>query len=347
MIRYGKSSAGYLRLKSLFYNRDANRDWSDLAHSIGALYRQQPLRDGCVVCGMTFGEPSFIFHESPYSFCADCGHLNGHHEDTLEFTTRLYEMNMNRTTDVYTDQTHESFMQRVYDIYFPKVNFMCDRLRDFDEDPMALRYVDIGAGAGHFVVALQEAGLTNAVGYETSKELVESTNALFGKEFLRHNEVGVLNETVANIKADLIAMIFSLEHVHMLRSFLNALRLNPYCRYFYFAVPTVSPSIALEVLYPHVMPRVLGLGHTHLFSDRSIERMCRDFGLQRVAEWWFGATAFDFHRSISIQLEERVETRGLNSMWNDMMLPLIDDLNLVFDKYKFSSEVHLLTIIDR
>ena len=347
MIRYGKSSTGYLESKSLFYNRDANQDWSDLAHSIGALYCKQPLRDGCVVCGMKFGEPSFIFHESPYSFCTDCGHLNGHHEDTLEFTARLYEMSMNRTVDVYMDQTHESFMKRVHDLYYPKVNFMCEGLRDFDEDPMALRYVDLGAGAGHFVAALREVGLINAIGYETSKELVEGTNALFGEEFLRHNEMGGLNEIVTTVEADLIAMIFSLEHVPALRSFLNALRLNPHCRYFYFAVPTVSPSIALEVLYPHVMPRVLGLGHTHLFSNQSIDRMCREFGLQRVAEWWFGSTAFDFHRSISYQLGERTETRGLNSMWNDMMLPLIDDLNLIFDKHQFSSEVHLLTLIER
>ena len=191
------------------------------------------------------------------------------------------------------------------------------------------------------------AGLTRTVGYETSEELVDGANALFGGTLLRHNALNTLDKLAATVEADVIAMIFSLEHIPALRSFLSALRSNPRCRYFYFAVPTVSPSIMLEALFPHVMPRVLGLGHTHLFSDQSLERICREFGLRRAAEWWFGANAFDLHRFVSVQLGERAETKGAVAAWNDMVLPLIDDLQLVFDKHKLSSEIHLVTAVER
>ncbi len=347
MIRYGKSSEMYLEYKSLFYDRDTNQLWSDLARRVGALYCRQPLREGCVVCGTAFKEPTFIFHGAPYSFCADCGHFNGHHEDTFEFAAQIYEAGMNETATVYMDRTRASFMERVDTIYSAKVVFMCDALRDLGEDPATLRYVDLGAGAGHFVMALRKAGMTRAIGYETSEELVDNTNVLFGEKLLRHNELDVLNDVAATVEADLISMIFSLEHVCALRSFLSALRSNPYCRYFYISVPTVSPTIVLEALFPHVMPRVLGLGHTHLFSDRSLERICQNFGLRRTAEWWFGANVFDLHRSISVLLGERPETNSAVVTWNDLMLPLIDALQLVFDERKLSSEVHLLTTIQR
>ena len=347
MIRYGKSSEEYLKHKAVFYDPDANRRWSNLAKRIGALYCRQPPRDGCVVCGAAFGEPAFILHGAPYSLCGDCGHFNGHHEDTPEFAACLYEAGMNETAAVYADRTRASFMERVRGIYDAKVAFMCDALYALGEDPAALRYVDLGAGGGHFVAALREAGLTRAVGYETSKELVDGANALFGGTLLRYNALDALAALAATVEADVIAMIFSLEHVHAIRSFLSALRSNPRCRYFYFAVPTVSPSIALEALFPHVMPRVLGLGHTHLFSDQSLERICREFGLRRAAEWWFGANAFDLHRFVSVQLGERAETKGAVTAWNDMVLPLIDDLQLVFDKHRLSSEIHLVTAVER
>lgn len=347
MIRYGKSSDEYLKLKAIFYDPEANRRWSELAAEVGAIYCRQPLREGCVVCGTAFGPPTFIFHGAPYSLCAVCGHFNGHHEDTPSFAAQLYEAGMNETAAVYGDQTRESFMERVHGIYDAKATFMCDALRARGEDPAVLRYADLGAGAGHFVAALREAGLDQSVGYETSAELVNSTNAMFGETLLHHNELDALNEIAATVEAEVIAMIFSLEHVHAIRDFLGALRSNHHCRYFYFAVPTMSPSVAFEALFPHIMPRVLGLGHTHLFSDRSLARICEEFGLERTAEWWFGSNAFDLHRFISTQLAARAETEATVAAWNDMMLPMIDDLQLVFDKHKLSSEIHLFTAIER
>jgi hypothetical protein len=49
MIKFGKSNAEYLRVKSFFYDPDDNRKYIDMATKVSAEYRQQPLRKGCVL----------------------------------------------------------------------------------------------------------------------------------------------------------------------------------------------------------------------------------------------------------------------------------------------------------
>jgi hypothetical protein len=233
-------------------------------------------------------------------------------------------------------------MFRVKSIYRPKVDFMCDTIREHGGDPTALSYADLGAGSGHYVVAMRESGLKNAIGYDVSIEAVEQANQLLGTEIMRHAEVNAIQELAANVDADVVTMIFSLEHVYGLRPFMEALRSNKRVKYFYFAVPVFNPSVFIEVASPDVMPRILGQGHTHLFSGKSIERLCAEFGLTVQGEWWFGANAFDIHRTVIAKLRAGGAKPAAEQAWNDMMLPIIDDLQLVFDRQKLSSEVHVL-----
>ncbi len=347
MIRYGKSNAEYMKQKAIFYDLDANGSWVERAKEIGAIYCEQPKRPGCVVCGTPFAKPLFVLHGATYSLCGECGHFNGHHQDTPDFARRLYATGMNEGAEVYSDRDREAFLGRVRSIYVPKAEFMRDALVELGEDPAKLRYADLGAGAGHYVMAMHELGYRDTVGFEVSGEMVAQGNAMFGAPVLSQNAIEDLPRIAREVDADVITMIFSLEHIEGLRAFVKAVTENPRVRYFYFAVPTVSPSLAFESLFPNVMPRILGFGHTHLFSDRSIEVLCREFGLARTAEWWFGSNAFDLHRYVATQLAADAKLAPMAEAWGEMLLPMIDELQLVFDRHKMASEVHVFTRVER
>ncbi len=52
MIRYGKSNAEYVRLKSVIYDPEQNRRWAELAEKVSGKYREQPRREACVACAV-------------------------------------------------------------------------------------------------------------------------------------------------------------------------------------------------------------------------------------------------------------------------------------------------------
>lgn len=347
MIKFGKSNAEYLKAKSYYLEAESNQYWSSKAVRASAKYAEQPARTHCVVCEAELGAPIFQYLGAAYAMCSECGHLNGVHEDTLEFSRFLYEEDHGDAVTAYDDESMETFMGRMRSVYLPKAQFLVDALVEQGEDPVTLRYADLGAGAGHFVVAMQECGLAHSVGYDASATMAGRTNDRFGREIMRANRVEDLTGLVETIEAEVITMIFSLEHVHGLNDFMAALKRNKALKYFYFALPLYTPSALLDVAFPHLAPRVLGLGHTHLFSDRSIDIMCNKFGLRRTAEWWFGANAFDVIRTIGATLRNNEQTAGAIEPWLNQMAPLMDDLQLVFDRHKQSSEVHLLSVVER
>ncbi len=54
-----------------------------------------------------------------------------------------------------------------------------------------------------------------------------------------------------------------------------------------------SPSVYFEMVFPTVFHRDLACGHTHLYIDSSLDWTCREFGFERLAEWWFGTDIVD------------------------------------------------------
>jgi hypothetical protein len=105
-------------------------------------------------------------------------------------------------------------------------------------------------------------------------------------------------------------------------------------------VPLYTPSALIDIAFPNFAPRVLGLGHTHLFTDRSIDVLCSRFHFRRMAEWWFGGNAFDIIRNIALSLDE-----GASKEWMEQMGRVIDGMQRAFDHQKLSSEVHILAAI--
>ena len=341
MLRFGKSAASLLSHKTGFF---ADND-ALLAEGkrIGGVYTAQPLRTVCKCCGAALEGESFVKQDIRYILCGRCGHLNGAHEDTDAFCAAIYvEEGGADYARTYSAEDREGYWKRVQDIYRPKAEFLRDALIEVDKTPETLHYADFGAGSGYLVAAMRDLGWANAQGFEVSVVQTQLAEAMIGTGAVKAHALNEAVAIAATVEADVVSMIGVLEHVQEPRRIVEALRENPRVRYFYISVPLFSPSTMIECAFPNVFQRQLSAGHTHLFTESSIDWLCDEFRMSRLSEWWFGTDWVDLFRSVSVELERNADTAALASYWRDMLIPTIDDAQLAMDTRKFSSEVHML-----
>ncbi len=341
MIRFGKSSASLLTLKQSFF--EENEAWLAYSKQLASVYVAQPRRTACKVCTGTLGEASFTKHGIEYVICVRCGHLNGAHEDTDAFCSAVYtDDGGERYARAYDAVTADAFTTRKKEIYSPKVQFLIDALREQGEHPEALFYADLGAGSGYLVGALLDAGLSQATGYEVSQSQVAVADRMVGPNLVRQHELNAIESVAAHLEAEVVSLIGVLEHVQRPRGLLDALRHNEHVRYIYVSVPLFSPCVFFEMAFEDVMPRQLSGGHTHLYTESSLDWTCREFDLDRVAEWWFGTDIVDLYRSMAVRLASSDLLRKTQENWMTMFEPVIDSLQMELDRQRLASEVHLL-----
>jgi hypothetical protein len=111
----------------------------------------------------------------------------------------------------------------------------------------------------------------------------------------------------------------------------------------FFSVPLFSPTVVIESVFKDVMPRHLVAGHTHLYTDNSIQYFCDEFGFQRQSEWWFGLDICDLFRSVLVSLQKSsTKNFPLQNYWSEYFMPLVDNLQSILDRAQACSEVHML-----
>jgi hypothetical protein len=339
LTRYGKKNV--IALKTAFFEQnDVLKE--DLLR-INAIYAAQPARERCKICDARLpSDGGFAKHGVAYVVCTVCRHLNGRHEDTDTFCAAVYNGDGGSAyAKNYTSADTEAYRRRVQEIYVPKAQFLADALTQ-QGFAMESGCVDLGAGSGYFVSALQECGIEKVAGYEVSQSQIELARRMNSKARMIKHELDEICTLAANVDADVISMIGVLEHLRQPRSLLQAIGCNRNVRYIYLSVPLFSSCVVLEAVFPEVMPRQLAGGHTHLFTEASLDHMAQEFGLERVAEWWFGSDMVDLFRSLSVQLGKTPGAQPLQQFASDSLLPLIDELQLVVDRKHLSSEVHMV-----
>jgi len=346
MIRFGKPSEFLIDLKKdLFLQNDAKLEE---IKQVAQLYRTQPRRTKCKMCTEQLGSVTFRKLGIQYITCGRCGHLNGAHEDTEEFCAALYTRDGGKSyAQTYYSENEEAFYERVRHIYLPKALFLTDALSEINEDPKYLSFADIGAGSGYFVSALLQSGMDDVVGYEVSKSQVEFGNSMLKTDLLKQHSLSDVMAICANLESDVVTLIGVLEHLRKPRELLAALRNNDSVHYLFFSVPLFSPCVFFEMVFPEVAPRHLVAGHTHLYTKDSIDHFCQEFGLEKVAEWWFGSDVMDLYRSVAVMLDHLPETGSMFERWKNVFQPLIDDIQMEIDKRRASSEVHMLVQVKR
>lgn len=347
MIRYGKSAQDILGFKQDFF--ESNDRLRDDLLKINRRYAEQPRRILCKLCTEKLpDQPKFTKHEVKYFICTRCGHLNGAYEDTKEFCSALYADDSGRDyAKTYSSSDKDIYFKRVEQIYVPKAKFLAEALREQGAEPNRLTYTDLGAGSGYFVAALRGIGLDQVTGYEVSESQVDlATKMLSGRHVVRH-ELDALDAIIQGINSDVVSMIGVLEHVTNPREVLERLCANKGVEYVYISVPLFSTSVFIEMAFPDVMPRHLAAAHTHLFTESSLRWMANEYKMDRVSEWWFGTDIVDLFRSMTVMLQKSSQTHDVATDWQSMFAPLLDEMQIVLDKRKMSSEIHALFKLKR
>jgi hypothetical protein len=353
MLKHGKSSGPLLALKQGF--TDQNDALLAEQNRLGEIYRRQPRREVCVTCGGPINDVSFSKCGIDYCFCDRCGHLNGAHQDSDAFCHALYTEDGGKNyAKTYTAADMEDYQERVSEIYLPKAQFLFEALQEEKHEAKNMAYADLGAGSGYFVAALLKAGASQVRGYEVSEVQVGLANSMIGAghggspgSWVEQHAISELADVISNLDATVVSLIGVLEHLQSPRDILAALTANPSIRYLFLSVPLFSPTVFLEMVFPTVMQRHLAAGHTHLFTQSSLQWIRREYGMREVAAWWFGADMMDLMRMVAVRLAQSPDTVGMVDSWRQMMGPTLDGLQLELDKRHLSSEVHTLLAIDR
>jgi hypothetical protein len=345
--KFGKTFAGYKKIRESFFDKGFNDSIVERLVEADRMYREQPKRTGCKLCGTEFGVAKFQRNNIDYFICKNCGHLNGGHQDTEEYNHALYsdETSDHATNRSYSDKDIEKYNFRVENIYQPKAVWLKESLTEVGETADELNVVDIGAGAGHMVKALRLTGFKGATGYDVYRPNLDLGNKFIGEEVLFHHELNCLESLTESVEADVITTVFVLEHVSDPRGWCKALKRNPSVKYALISVPMFGPTAVMEMVFPHVMHRVLGLGHTHLFTRKSVNWLFQHCGLEIIANWWFGADAFDFHRNIHMHLRHQLKSPELSELWDEMVEDSLDEIQLALDHVRSSSEIHAIVRI--
>lgn len=340
--KYSKPFKGYLNIRSDFFDIASNNHHVKKLKQIDEFYSQQPQRNGCKLCNEKFDEALFIRNKIKYFECKNCGHLTGEYQDTKEYCENLYTPdNKNGEMKIYKDDNIRSYKFRTENIYLPKAKFLYDQLKNNGLVPSNLKYLDIGSGTGHMIMAMRELGLHDSLGYDVTEENVEFGNDINNTEILKLHKLNDINKIILETEASVITSIFMLEHVQYPLDLCKTIKKNKNIKYLLLAVPMFSVGVMLEQAFPHLRKRSLGAGHTHLFTEKSIKWMCSEVGFEVLTNWWFGADSFDFHRFIHMQLKQNLDKNSLFKKWDKMISPVLNDIQQVFDKQKLSSEVHI------
>jgi len=326
--------------RSFFEDNDA---LLSSAEQMKKIYTKQPKRKTCKLCNtlVNISEPYYYSHGTSFYKCSVCGHIYGQYEDGEQYSEDLYTSGLYGGN--YREDSSKKYIQRLESIYIPKVQFLVDTLEMLETSYESFRYLDIGTGAGYMVGAYKRYGL-NAQGTDVDVNQVLYGNKMLNEELLYATKLSEMENVVAKTNCEVVSFIGVLEHISNLQDILAAVKENKNISFVFFSVPKFSLSCILEIVFPSVFPRQIGGGggHTHLFTDKSIEWMCEKYGLTPVAKWQFGTDMMDLYRSLSVMLKKSKASDALVSEMNELFAVHTDDLQAVIDKTNWASEVHII-----
>ena len=333
-LKYSKSSAFYLNTKKDFFTE--NNKLLEKSLKQNQLYTAQPKRNLCKLCSSELPNAiDFHSHGVDYVFCATCSHLNGKFEDTKSFIEKLYISDDG--SDYSTNYIDKDFVRRTTDIYIPKVDFLVSSIH-----PKQYQILDVGCGSGYFVYAALLRNL-RATGLDVSKSMVDLGN----RQISHHTQTSPLKfvneegfyDGIIKSNVNIISAIGVIEHLREPGKFFDAFKKSE-AQYLYYSVPMFSFSVVLENIFKEVFPRQLSGGHTHLFTEQSIQKMNKIIGVQSVAEWRFGTDMMDLYRSTITNLQKNKSSQKLIDCLHSGFGEKIDEIQSILDKNHFCSEIH-------
>jgi len=232
---------------------------------------------------------------------------------------------------------------RINEVYRPKAKFLYDALVDEGRRPSELptKVLDVGASSGLFVHALGLEGFF-ATGIETNVRMVIDRPDELSNADVRVVRPDQVLDEIAQSDTQVLSFIHVLEHISDLEATMDAVRRSN-AQYLFLAVPLYSLSTLLQRLFPSVYPRQLSLGHTHLFTEKSVNLFLSRHGFEPRSYWWFGADFVDFFRSGLVKgLQDEPGYDDFGVEWRSLVGPHIEDWQQILDANRVCSEVHIL-----
>ena len=331
IVKFSKPSVAVIRNKTSFF--EENEKHLNHVRNVNNFYKKQPPRDNCKTCGSLLEEIDIFIHNVPYSICKNCNHFNGRHEDTKEFAEFLYS---DSDGEDYSKNYLNNFKSRVDDIYIPKAEFLKEVLNK--NNVTNFKVTDIGCGGGHFVKACEDLDIM-ATGYDPNKKLISLGSQMLDINDIQYRDLDKINSLIKETETEVLALIGVLEHLMDPLGALDAFKKSK-SQFLYLQVPLFSFAAIQESMHDDVFPRQLNAGHTHLYTNESIEYLCKKFNLKRAGEWWFGTDFVDLFRHLHIKVNS--DSNNKQSYIQSYLGNHIDNLQSVIDSKKMCSGVNMI-----
>ncbi len=341
MKKYGKPYGDIAAIKANFVEDNEKLYYENKI--IDDKYKNGCKREICKICSskLKWEGEVFLYNGISYNICENCGHLNGEYYESIEFFHNVYDETDDSHAMLYYDTSSKAnYDDRVAKIYMPKLKFLENALERQEENWRCFNYLDLGAGAGYFVKALKAEGLSS-YGIDVDKKEVDFGKSMIGTENMECIKEADVPGYLKNCNCQVVSMIGVLEHVLNPIEIMSSVSQNNNVKYIYFSVPTVSFSVIFGAVNPMMFNRVLGGWHTHIFSDESIKYMLDNYCFENVDEWRFGCDAADLKRFTEMELLKQGNTY-LAKLFGEKYSPILDEIQLIFDKCNFSSETHVI-----
>ncbi|MEK7646885.1 MAG: class I SAM-dependent methyltransferase [Patescibacteria group bacterium] len=285
----------------------------------------------CPICKSGKFHDFIEVYACKYSECESCGHLFMQPPLDLNVVKKLYSGGEGGSMQklVYLDE--EIFSKRMEQIALPKIEY-CNSV--IGEKGL---WIDIGCGAGEFLVAARKTGW-EIKGFEA--DAVEA-------DFARRRGIEVVQEyiTAANAPqlkdAKAVSLINVLEHINNPAEFLGAIAGGLQKGAFVvFEVPR-HPSLSsfVNLAFPHLPYRhICPPDHLHIFTEKSVELMLNGAGLKAVGVWEFGQDAVDL-------ILAAANNAGLKeSDLIERMIALADDMQKTVDEQSLSDILFMVAV---
>ena len=204
----------------------------------------------------------------------------------------------------------------------------------------ALKFLDIGAGTGHFAFAMHNEGL-NALGVEVDVHQVRYAQNILPEGLLVHCPSEKILNYIEKSDASVLTCIYAFEHITNVVEVFDAIQRNSNIRWIYFSVPMFSLASIIDTINPEIYARTLHAAHTHIYTEESISWLCKKYNWKPLGEWRFGADAADLLRNIMVTAENKGDEE-FAKVCRDRFVPMMDNLQHVIDKNYFCSDIHIL-----
>ena len=155
---------------------------------------------------------------------------------------------------------------------------------------------------------------------------------------INFNEIYEIIDKKSNV--NVLSMIGVLEHLtdpHKIMSLFQKSKI----KYLYISIPLFSLSTFIENSFSNIFPRQLSGGHTHLYTQKSLNFLSKKYKLKIIGEYWFGTDFPDLIRSLS-NMGNILNTKIYSDELYKKFSKFTDEFQAVLDKNKVCSEVHMV-----